>query len=85
MRLKENELLQSFISCLVCDIYEQTKKIKGVVMSKKSEYKKARLVKAQRSSRGVPVFVRIKTQRKVMSSPKRRHWRSGKLGFKNEE
>jgi ribosomal protein L39E len=28
--------------------------------------------------------VRMKTQRKVMSSPKRRHWRSGKLSIKNE-
>ena len=52
-------------------------------MSKKSSAKKARLVKANRATRGVPVFVRIKTQRKVMSSPKRRHWRSGKLGIKD--
>jgi large subunit ribosomal protein L39e len=53
-------------------------------MSKKSQNKKARLVKAHRATRGVPVFVRIKTQRKVMSSPKKRHWRSGKLGIKDE-
>ena len=53
-------------------------------MSKKSQAKKAKLVKAQRATRGVPVFVRMKTQRKVMSSPKRRHWRSGKLRIKEE-
>ena len=52
-------------------------------MSKKSQNKKARLVKAQRATRGVPVFVRMKTQRRVLSSPKKRHWKSGKLGFKN--
>ena len=53
-------------------------------MSKKSQMKKAKLVRAHRATRGVPVFVRIKTQRKVMSSPRRRHWRSGKLHIKNE-
>jgi len=53
-------------------------------MSKKTQLKKAKLIKAHRATRGVPVFVRMKTQRKVMSSPKRRHWRSGKLGIKND-
>lgn len=51
-------------------------------MSKKTPHIKKILVKAQRRTRAVPIFVRMKTARKVSSSPKRRNWRSGKLKLK---
>ncbi|MHA1616022.1 MAG: 50S ribosomal protein L39e [Candidatus Njordarchaeales archaeon] len=41
--------------------------------------KKLRLAKANKQNRLPPVFVRIKTNRRVMTSPKRRHWRRNKL------
>jgi len=41
--------------------------------------KKLRLAKANKQNRMVPVFVRIKTNRRVMTTPKRRHWRRNKL------
>ncbi|HEX3013977.1 MAG TPA: 50S ribosomal protein L39e [Methanobacterium sp.] len=42
--------------------------------------KKLRLAKANKQSRTVPVWVRIKTNRKVMTHPKaRRHWRRSSL------
>lgn len=54
-------------------------------MSKKSLSKKFRLRKAHRSARAVPAFVRLKTKRKVMSTPSRRHWRSKKLRTSEKE
>ena len=41
--------------------------------------KKLRLAKAGKQNRLPPLFVRIKTNRRVMTSPKRRHWRRSKL------
>ena len=52
-------------------------------MSKKTSEIKGMLVKAQRMTRAVPIFVRIKTARKVSSSPKRRNWRSGRLKLRS--
>lgn len=41
--------------------------------------KKKRLAKAQKQNRSVPMFVTIKTNRKVDSNPKRRNWRRNDL------
>jgi len=41
--------------------------------------KKLRYAKALKQNRSVPVFVRIKTNRRVMTNPKRRHWRRRRL------
>lgn len=48
-------------------------------MGKKTIEKKQKLIKAARSARPVPAFVRLKTKRKVTFSPARRHWRRRKL------
>jgi len=48
-------------------------------MSKKTPSKKSKLRKARRRMKPVPVFVRLKTKRRVLFSPKRRHWRRGKI------
>ncbi len=49
-------------------------------MSKKDSIKKQRLVKANRTNRRVPIFVTIRTNRKVVYNLKRRNWRTDKLG-----
>ncbi len=54
-----------------------------ITMSKKTPEKKARLRKARRKARPVPLFVRIKTGRKVMTTPARRHWREKKLKIRD--
>ncbi|WP_297503426.1 50S ribosomal protein L39e [Thermococcus sp.] len=41
--------------------------------------KKLRLAKAVKQNRRVPVWVIVKTNRKVMTHPKRRMWRRTKL------
>jgi len=41
--------------------------------------KKRRLVKANSRSRPVPIWIFVKSGRKVRSSPKRRNWRRSKL------
>ncbi|MGQ4890975.1 MAG: 50S ribosomal protein L39e [Candidatus Njordarchaeia archaeon] len=41
--------------------------------------KKLRLARAYKSNRPVPVFVRIKTNRRVMYNYKRRQWRRNRL------
>jgi len=51
----------------------------------KSSQKKARLSKAARSSKPVPIFVRLKTAKRVSSTPARRHWRSQKLRAREKE
>ncbi|MEM2174412.1 MAG: 50S ribosomal protein L39e [Candidatus Micrarchaeia archaeon] len=51
-------------------------------MSKKSPEKKARLRRARKKAKPVPLFVRLKTARRVMSTPARRHWREKKLKIK---
>ena len=49
-------------------------------MSKnKPAAKKRRLVKANSRSRPVPIWIFVKSGRKVRSSPKRRNWRRSKL------
>jgi len=41
--------------------------------------KKLRLAKAYKQNRRIPVWVIVKTNRKVLTHPKRRHWRRTKL------
>ncbi len=41
--------------------------------------KKLRLAKAAKQNRRVPVWVILRTDRKVMTHPKRRNWRRTKL------
>ncbi|MCS7109686.1 MAG: 60S ribosomal protein L39 [Candidatus Micrarchaeota archaeon] len=53
--------------------------------SRKSRIKKKRLAAAAKSARAVPLFVRLKTARRVMTNPKRRHWRSQKLRASEKE
>lgn len=48
----------------------------------KDKSKKNRLAKAARSSRSVPTWVIVRTNRNVRSNPKRRSWRQKKLGLK---
>ncbi|HZW84318.1 MAG TPA: 50S ribosomal protein L39e [Nitrososphaerales archaeon] len=48
----------------------------------KDTSKKNRLAKAGRQGRSVPTWVIVRTNRKVRSNPKRRHWRQRKLGLK---
>ncbi len=47
--------------------------------SVKSYAKKSRLMKARRQNRRVPLWVMVKTKRKVSNNPKRRNWRHAKL------
>lgn len=48
-------------------------------MSKKTKGRKIRLVKATKQNRRVPVWVIMKTNRDVVTHPKRRHWRRSDL------
>jgi len=41
--------------------------------------KKKRLMKATKQNRRVPVWVMMRTDRKVTTHPKRHHWRRSKL------
>ncbi|HDD71606.1 MAG TPA: 50S ribosomal protein L39e [Candidatus Aenigmarchaeota archaeon] len=41
--------------------------------------RKLRYARALKQNRTVPVFVRIKTNRRVMTNPKRRNWRRKRL------
>ena len=45
----------------------------------KDTSKKNRLMKATRRARSVPTWVIVRTNRKVRSNPKRRHWRQRKM------
>ncbi|MFH1094968.1 MAG: 50S ribosomal protein L39e [Candidatus Micrarchaeota archaeon] len=57
-------------------------------MSKKSPVKKARLGKALKQNRRIPLFVIAKTNRRVTQNNSRRAWRSSKLKMgsqKNKE
>ena len=47
-------------------------------MSKKGKGKKLRLAKKINQNRRVPVWVIVRTNRKVTTHPKRRHWRRGR-------
>ncbi|AGK60108.1 LSU ribosomal protein L39E [Archaeoglobus sulfaticallidus PM70-1] len=48
-------------------------------MGKKTVGVKFRLAKFYRQNRRAPLWVTLKTKRRVFSSPKRRHWRRKKL------
>ncbi|MBU0586638.1 50S ribosomal protein L39e [Candidatus Micrarchaeota archaeon] len=48
-------------------------------MTKKTHGKKMRLAKAGRKNRRLPVFVAIRTKRKVTVNRNRRAWRTQKL------
>ncbi len=48
-------------------------------MGKKTLGVKKRLARAYKQNRRAPVWITMKTARKVFGSPKRRHWRRSKL------
>ncbi|MBI3588558.1 50S ribosomal protein L39e [Candidatus Micrarchaeota archaeon] len=48
----------------------------------KSKEKKLALAKASRQNRRLPVFVIVKTKRRVSRNPKARHWRGRKMDLK---
>ncbi|HID26589.1 MAG: 50S ribosomal protein L39e [Methanosarcinales archaeon] len=48
-------------------------------MSKKMKGKKKRLAKAYNQNKRVPLWVIVKTNRKVVTHPKRRHWRRSSI------
>ena len=50
--------------------------------SNKDEETKKLLTRANRKNKRVPVWVMIKTNRRVSQNPKQRHWRRGDLGKK---
>lgn len=51
-------------------------------MAGKSNERKVALGKALSQNRPIPLFVVAKTNRKVRTHPKRRHWRHRKLKLK---
>ncbi|MEW5996893.1 MAG: 50S ribosomal protein L39e [Candidatus Micrarchaeota archaeon] len=51
-------------------------------MGKKSGLKKRRLAKAGRQNRRMPIFVTVRTKRKVLWNNRRREWRTSKLRIK---
>ncbi len=53
-------------------------------MGKKGETKKKRLAKAGKQNRRMPVFVTVRTKRKVVWNNRRREWRTSKLRIKEE-
>ncbi len=53
-------------------------------MGRKSLSKKKRLGKAIRKNRRIPMFVVIRTKRKVSQNRNRRDWRTDKLRIKDE-
>ena len=53
--------------------------MKVMFVGKKTELKKMRLKKAGRQNKRLPVFVVIRTKRKVTQNSKRRTWRTQKL------
>ncbi len=48
-------------------------------MGKKSNKLKRWLIKKHRQNRRIPSFISAKTNRKVISNPKQRNWRTDKL------
>ncbi|HIH23227.1 TPA: 50S ribosomal protein L39e [Candidatus Micrarchaeota archaeon] len=52
------------------------------MMGHKGLTKKMRLAKAERQNKRLPVFVTIRTKRKVQANNKRRTWRTDKLRIK---
>lgn len=53
-------------------------------MSKKSLTKKMRLSKATRRNKRLPVFVTIRTKRRLQQNPFRRDWRTDKLRIREQ-
>ena len=53
-------------------------------MSKKDIKKKLKLAKAERQNHRLPLFVAIRTKRKVTANNVRRNWRTDKLRIENE-
>ena len=51
----------------------------------KSEIKKKRLGKALRQNKRIPVFVAVKTKRRITQNRMQRNWRTQKLDLKDEE
>ncbi|MBN2488463.1 MAG: 50S ribosomal protein L39e [Methanosarcinaceae archaeon] len=51
-------------------------------MSHNTKGQKTRLAKAHKQNQRVPSWVIIKTNRKVVSHPKRRHWRRSSVDVK---
>ncbi|QLC49652.1 50S ribosomal protein L39e [Methanolobus zinderi] len=51
-------------------------------MSHNTKGQKMRLAKAHRQNHRVPVWAIVKTNRKVVGHPKRRHWRRSSLKVK---
>jgi large subunit ribosomal protein L39e len=54
------------------------------MMGKKSETKKKRLAKAGRQNRRMPIFVTVRTKRKVVWNSRKREWRTQKLRISEE-
>ncbi|MFA5105680.1 MAG: 50S ribosomal protein L39e [Candidatus Micrarchaeia archaeon] len=52
-------------------------------MGKKSAQKKARLGKALKQNRRLPIFAVAKTNRRISQNQKRRSWKTQKLGYEN--
>lgn len=55
---------------------------------KNIDYRRKRkviLAKKRKQNRRVPMFVMARTKRKVSNNPKRRHWRTRKLGLSKEK
>jgi large subunit ribosomal protein L39e len=50
-----------------------------MAMGKKTIGKKIRLAKANKQNRRVPAWIMVKTNRRVSTHPKRRHWRRTNL------
>ncbi len=48
-------------------------------MPRKGLGKKLRLAKALKQNRRIPLWVIVKTNRRVIRNPKRRHWRRTKI------
>lgn len=48
-------------------------------MGKKELSKKLKLAKAERQNKRLPVFITIRTKRKLQTNEKRRNWRTQKL------
>ncbi len=53
-------------------------------MTKKTHSKKMRLAKAANTNKRLPIFVAIRTKRKVTSNRNRRAWRTDKLRIEEE-
>ncbi len=53
-------------------------------MGRKTLAKKKRLARANRQNKRLPLFVAVRTKRRIQSSIKRRTWRTSKLRIREE-